>query len=206
VAVRAVLLDLGGVVCRFRPERRLAALAAASGLEPDEVQARVWGSGLDERLDAGGLSAAEAHRAVSDALGAPLDPGALSAAWVLAFEPDAAVLAVVDHVRRHVPTGLLTDNGPTLLEALPHYLPEVAARFDWLLFSCALGARKPAPEVFERAAARVGAAPGEVLLVDDAPANVAGARAAGLGALLYAGPAGLSEALARAGVAGAGSG
>ena len=56
---------------------------------------------------------------------------------------------------------------------------EVAALFDAVVLRSALGARKPDPEVFRRAAARLGLKPQECVVVDDHLANVRGARAAG---------------------------
>ncbi len=202
MSIAVILFDLGGVVCRFRPERRLAALAAASGLPADEVDARLWRSGFDAACDRGAYDAAEAHRAIAARLGVRLDFAALGAMWARAWEPDAAVLALVDALRSRVRTGLLTDNGPILREAMPRRLPEVVSRFDWLFFSCELGAVKPAPELFGRVLARLGCRAPDVLLVDDAARNVEGARAVGLSACLYRDPATLATELARHGLPG----
>jgi putative hydrolase of the HAD superfamily len=54
--------------------------------------------------------------------------------------------------------------------------------FDVSCYSCELGATKPEAAYFDRAVAMIGAAPGDVLFVDDNPANVVGARATGLAA------------------------
>lgn len=200
MTIQVALFDLGGVVCRFRPDRRLAALARASGLTEGEVHARIWGSGLDERCDRGEYDAAGAHRAIGEALSLALDRRALQVLWTLAFEPDPAVLSIVDGVREAVPTGLLTDNGPLLLESMPGLLPEVARRFDWLFFSCALGARKPSAELFGQVVARTGCPPGALLLIDDSAPNVAGAIACGLQACLYTEPRALARELGARGL------
>ena len=55
-----VFFDLGSVVCRFYPERRLAAIRAATGLDEREIHERIWGSGLDDRMDRGRYSLDEA--------------------------------------------------------------------------------------------------------------------------------------------------
>ena len=70
--VVVLLVDLGGLACRFRPEERLHALARAASLAEAEVQARIWDSGLDARMDRGDLSLHGAHRAMCDALGVEL--------------------------------------------------------------------------------------------------------------------------------------
>jgi hypothetical protein len=135
-----IFFDLGSVVCRFHPARRLAALAAATGLAEPDIHERIWGSGLDADMDGGRYTFEEACGAVADALGCAIPRETLLAAWALASEPDPEVLAVVDALRRERRTALLSDNGPLLLAALPRYLPELAPRFDPLCFSSELGA------------------------------------------------------------------
>ena len=61
----------------------------------------------------------------------------------------------------------------------------LADHFDTLAYSCELGAAKPEVEFFERALAQFGAEPGQVLFIDDTPANVEGARQAGLASELW---------------------
>jgi FMN phosphatase YigB (HAD superfamily) len=148
--IEVVLFDLGGVVCDFCPTRRLAALAAASGLPESEVYARIWSSGLDADCDAGRYTPAAAHRRIADALGVTITVETLTSLWTLAFEPRADVLTIVDDARARARTGLLTDNGPILLAAMPTAFPEIARRFEWLFFSCALKATKPSRPISTR--------------------------------------------------------
>jgi FMN phosphatase YigB (HAD superfamily) len=74
------------------------------------------------------------------------------------------------------------------------HVPWIFERFPSLRFftdcacSCYLGASKPSAEFFDRALARFGLEPGACLFVDDRPENVAGAEAAGIRSILYAGP------------------
>lgn len=80
-----------------------------------------------------------------------------------------------------VATALVTD---------AHGVPDAcAALFDLVVLGPALGARKPDPELFRRVAARLGLDPGQCVVVDDLPANVAGARAAGAVVVRHLGPA-----------------
>ena len=180
MAARGVLFDLGGVVCRFRPERRLAALAAASPLPAAEIHARLWGSGFDAECDRGRHTAREMHARAADLARLKMSYEEFRAAWALAFEPDPEVLDVVEAIRPRVRTALLTDNGPVLREAMPLLFPEIARLLDPLLFSCDLGALKPSPALFDAALRRLGLPPGDVLLVDDSPRVVEGARAFGV--------------------------
>ena len=54
--------------------------------------------------------------------------------------------------------------------------------FDTSCYSYDLGVAKPHPDFFIRAAHRIGADPSTILLIDDSPRNVEGARSAGMAA------------------------
>ncbi len=195
-----VLFDLGGVVCRFLPERRLERLARASGKPAAEVRRLLFESGFSARCDRGELGAVEMHAEACRCLGTRLPYAEFRRLWASAFEPEPSVLALVERVRRVRATGLLTDNAAVLREALAHELAEVGRRFDPLLFSCELRARKPEPELFRAALARAGRGPEEVLFVDDVEANVAAAADLGIAALHFRGAAALGRELAAAGL------
>ncbi|MFN8556007.1 MAG: HAD family phosphatase [Dehalococcoidia bacterium] len=197
MAITTVIFDLGGVVCGFRPERRLAALAAACDLPPEAIQQCIWGSGFDADCDRGRFTATEVYEQARQMLGLRMPYAGFRAAWVAAFEPDVDVLALVDRLRPRLRTALLTDNGPVLRDALPALLPEVAHRFDPLLFSCDLGALKPSREAFATALDRLETPAERTLLIDDAPANVEGARACGMAAFRFTSVADLASALRR---------
>ena len=120
----------------------------------------------------------------------------LQSLWVLAFEPDEVVLTLVDRVRRHTRTGLLTNNPPLLLDALANFLPQVRRRFEPLLLSYEFGAMKPSAALFAAVLTRLGQPAHEILLIDDTAANIDEARAAGMHACLFTTVASLRAALA----------
>jgi FMN phosphatase YigB (HAD superfamily) len=63
------------------------------------------------------------------------------------------------------------------------------------------GVAKPKPEAFRLVCDRMGLAPGQLLFVDDSPANIAAAEALGFHTHLFADPADLAPALQRLGLA-----
>jgi len=72
----------------------------------------------------------------------------------------------------------------------------LAAHFEEIVYSAALGVCKPERVFFTNAQARMGVTVAQsILLVDDTPANVDGARMAGWRAMLYRGPQSLAQAL-----------
>lgn len=76
----------------------------------------------------------------------------------------------------------------------PVWVEQLAAevlgdRFDRVLASCHLGARKPDPRFYERLLTELGLAPRQVAFVDDREVNVAAARELGLPAHRFEGAA-----------------
>ncbi|MFJ7069571.1 HAD family hydrolase [Streptomyces sp. NPDC101115] len=192
---KVILFDLGDVVCRFHPQRRLATLAAACGVSPEQAERTLYDSGLVDRWDLGLASPAEIHATLREELGYPGDLPALHQVWCSAFETDPRMLALVDGLRPPHRTALLTNNDLLVMEALPEVLPEVASRFDALLFSGLLMAAKPDSAAYHRALDLVDCSPGEAVFIDDKPANVAGAEAAGITAIHFTGAEELGAAL-----------
>ena len=67
---------------------------------------------------------------------------------------------------------------------------------DGIIYSAALGCRKPTAAFFDQAAAIAGAEPADIVLVDDTLANIEGARQRGWNAVHWTNERPLAEALA----------
>jgi putative hydrolase of the HAD superfamily len=198
--VTTVLFDLGGVICRFHPERRLLALAADCGLEGRELRTRIWDSGFDRDCDRGRYTAQEMYQRIQAILGLQASYTEFRRIWALAFEPDPAVLALVDWLKPDIRRGLLTDNGPVLRDAMSTLFPEINRRLEPLLFSCELGALKPTTELFTSVLARLNQRAQQILVVDDSPQVVQGAITFGFHAYLYNSPGALQRELTKYGL------
>jgi len=196
-----LVMDLGGVTCRWLPDRRLTALSELCGLPADTIDQLIFQSGFDDAGERGRFSLEEFAAELLGLLGlAPIPDlhDAARAAWAAAFEPDARVLKLIRTAR--CPAALFTNNGPLLEAALVDDLTEVGGAFDQLLFSWRLGTTKPDPLAFERATARLDVDPGAIFFVDDSQANVDAARSAGWQAHRYTNSLDLQAALTDAGL------
>lgn len=182
---RTVLFDLGGVVCEFQHERRLAALARASALSADEVHQRLFASGFDLECDRGRYSLEQQCAELSTRLKVTSTPRQLAALWAEAFTPDADVVALVSRVRCRAITATLTNNGPLVHLMLGELFADVAACFDQLCFSYQVMATKPEPRAFLGTLERLGFTPEQCVFVDDAEQNVLSARAVGIDAIRF---------------------
>jgi putative hydrolase of the HAD superfamily len=72
--------------------------------------------------------------------------------------------------------------------------------FDAVINSARVRLAKPDPRIFQLAADKVGCAPADCVFVDDTPGHVEAARALGMTAFDFAGPADLRARLAELGL------
>ncbi|MCT9078700.1 HAD-IA family hydrolase [Streptomyces fulvoviolaceus] len=184
MAIAALVLDAGGVLVRQGPMHARADWETDHGRPPGfltEALGRAIGAGWEggRSLDAihgallslTGLPAAELP-SLLDVLGAHevLDPGLVGFLRRLRPRYRTAILANAGAGRR----AELTRLGAVEL-------------VDLVVVSAEEGISKPDPDIYVRTAGRLEVPPGECLFVDDKPANVAGAKDAGMRAVLFTG-------------------
>ena len=175
---RAVLLDLGNVLAFHDNALLFQRLGARAGLGGAEVERRLsgpeWTAANRGQLDAEGI-----RRFVCDALGVALDAGEFAALWSCHFTVHEAVLPRVEGLVGRVRLVLVSNTNVLHVEWLRPRLP-VLERFDGLVLSCAVGAVKPEPAIYQEALRRAGCAPEEAAFFDDLPEYVQAANALGL--------------------------
>jgi len=114
------------------------------------------------------------------------DPTAAAHAWASStWRIDLGVMELVAAVRDVVPVVLLSNASTRLLSDLER--SDILGEFDAAISSADIRAAKPDPAAFEAAARAAGVPLERCLFVDDTPANVEGAKAAGMQAVLYTG-------------------
>lgn len=200
--ITLVVFDMDGVLATLDRLKRNQWLAEATGRPPSHFDATIWHSDFEPSAEAGAYPEPTAYLAeFNRRSGCSLSREAWIEARRQAMTPLPGTLALVRELQRAVEIALLTNNGSLLKATLPELFPEAWALFgERAHVSCELGARKPERAVFERLLARYAVKPREALLVDDDPANVEGARLAGLQAHLFKDPAALRKELRRRGL------
>jgi putative hydrolase of the HAD superfamily len=196
-----ILLDLNGVLYHYDRAARINRLAAASRCSHAQIKAGVWESGFEDSGDAGSFDADTYLRRFGTAIGYQLSEAEWVHALQAAIAPIEANLALLPRIRGGVGCAVLTNNNLLVQRHFAALYPEVAARVGQdAHVSAEFGARKPDPEAFLRCLGRIGAAPEDVLFIDDSDANVAGARAAGLAGYHATSPDGLATELRARGI------
>lgn len=191
-----LLLDVDGVLVQYQRAQRVLHLAQALAMEPQDVQAALYDSGLEAAHDRGVLDGPAYLAQLGALLGRAVDVATWTAARKAASHPQSTVLQRLETLQ--VPMAVLTNNGVLMKQALPTLLPELFPALQGRVFCSAdFGLRKPAPVVFLRTLQALGVAPVHTLFVDDLFANVRGARAAGLHAETVRDGRGLGKVLKR---------
>jgi putative hydrolase of the HAD superfamily len=197
VTVRAVVLDLGGVLTDS-PLDAFAAYEAEASL-PAGLIRRLNSTGPDTnawaRFERGELDVAgfrAAFEAEAAAAGHSVDAGRVLAALAGALRP-----AMVEAVRRlraaGFPLALLSNNVAPMERTGP--LGELLALFDAVVESSVEGVRKPEPEIYTRALQRLSEAVGrpvaaaDCAYLDDLGINLKPARALGFTTVKVTDPA-----------------
>ena len=182
MARRHLLLDYGQVICTAQPPAEVAELAEVAALPTAEFSRRYWT--YRAPYDRGGSALAY----WTDILGAAPSATRLRRlveldlrSW-LHFDP--TVLGRLDafHVAG-TPLSLLSNAPRELADELAGR--EEFAAFEHLLFSADLTMVKPDPRIFHAAAERLGAAPEDIVFVDDRLENTAAAAGIGIHAITY---------------------
>jgi putative hydrolase of the HAD superfamily len=185
----ALLIDLDGVLRVWDPEPTAAA-ERAHGLPEGALEAAAFEWGRLLPAITGRISHDEWVAGVREALAAD-HPDADVAGAVRQWQSycgriDADVLDFVREVRaRGIPVALTTNATDRLGGDLAAH--GVAAEFDAIVSTAAVGAHKPTKDYFAAACAAVDKAPAQCLFVDDSDRNVRGARVAGLNAYRWNG-------------------
>jgi epoxide hydrolase-like predicted phosphatase len=190
--VQAVIFDFGGVFIDS-PFTALVEAARAEGLDPDVLLDVVFGPYDQDtdhpwhRLERGEIDLVVARDEIveiaTSRIGRPIEPFDLLAAMAGGRVRDPFVEYCRQQRTAGRRTGLLTNNAAEFEEFWRPMIP-LDELFDDVVDSSAVGLRKPDPRVYHLALERLGVAASETVFVDDAPGNVAGARAVGMRAVL----------------------
>lgn len=200
--VKAVLWDFGGVLTTS-PFDAFRAYEEANGLEPGFIRrlnatnphTNAWA-----RFERSEVSAAEfavLFEAEAEAAGGRVDAAALMSALRGELRPE--MVRAVERCRRHVKTGLLTNNFIAARaegegeEA--NVYQHVMDLFDVVVESSKVGYRKPDLRFYEMACELLAIDPTEAVFLDDLGVNLKPARAMGMRTIKVTDPAAALAAL-----------
>lgn len=182
--IEALLFDLGGVLIDIDVQRALRHWEPLSSLSRAQLQQRFTVDEALRRYECGEIDTATYIAHLRNELELDASDIDIVAGWnaILVSEIEPALQAVVT-ARTRLPCYAFSNTSPAHQIAWSSAFPRVVKAFDRLFLSFEIGARKPDTAAFRLVTDAIGKDAGRVLFFDDTPANVLGARDAGLQAV-----------------------
>jgi putative hydrolase of the HAD superfamily len=195
-----IYFDLGKVLLDFSFERMCGQLAAAAGIQPQQVK-NVLGAELQVDYETGKLDSRAFHERFCRETGTRPEYDAFFRGFNEIFTPIRSMLPVVGQLyQAGYPLGVLSNTCEGHWNYCLRRYGMLRELFSVYALSYEIGAMKPSAAIFCRAAALAACQPEEIFYADDIAANVAGARNAGLDAVVYTSTAELVKELRARGV------
>jgi glucose-1-phosphatase len=183
--VRALLFDLGGVVFSLDFRRAFRLWASRAGCNPRMIEERFSLDDAYEQHERGEIPASDYFAALRVSLGIDISDGDLIEGWNDVYlGPVSGMAEVLSIAQQHLPLFAFTNSNPTHKSVWEARYANELRTFHAIFVSSDLGSRKPDPEAFHLVARCMGFQPWEILFFDDSPANVDGARVAGMQTVL----------------------
>lgn len=196
---KAVFFDIGNVLVRFDLAGLVKDFAWAAGSSPWRVARLVWSRRLIDDVERGKLDGAGLHASVREQTGYAGDLGEFRRLWCGRFRLEERSAALFRKLARKRPVYLLSNTNALHWEHIRKRYA-FARQAAGAVLSFEAGARKPERAIYAAACAAAGVPPEDCLFIDDLKENVAGAKAAGMRALLFKTPARLEKDLAALGL------
>jgi putative hydrolase of the HAD superfamily len=183
-AIRGVIFDFGGVLIDMRWDVS-AELEAAHGLPRHALLETLYRTPTWREIERGqgDLLAwrAQAHRLLEEQAGRPLPR--LHDAWIAGRDLIRANVALARRLRPAYRTAILSNADHSLRARLRQL--GIHDLFDTIVSSAEEGVAKPEPEIYRRAAGRIGLPLEACVFVDDYETNVHAAEALGMRGVVY---------------------
>ena len=169
--VRFVYFDINGCLVRFF-HRAFSQVAEDTGASPDLIETTFWH--YNDAVCRGEMSLEEFNEVTAKQLGtAAMD---WQKYYLEAIDPIEEMHELAKWARQYYGVGLLSNIMPGFIDTMlaSGMLPKTD--YTAIIDSSVVGTIKPEPQIYEIAQARAGVKPEEILLVDDARANLMAAE------------------------------
>jgi putative hydrolase of the HAD superfamily len=181
--IKAILLDIGGVLWHERGIPLHVNWAGRCGLSPREFDEIVYNSEWGSQALLGAITGEEMWEKIGNRLGLSLmetgqcEDEYWDGIW------DTEFLDFCRTLKAKYKLGILSNAESSARERAKAWVNESV--FDVIVLSSEVGVCKPDLRIFHRALAQLGAAASETVFVDDRERNVKGAKALGIHAIHY---------------------
>ncbi len=179
--IDAILFDLGNVVVEVDFRRTFRRWADSSGVPLSLIHERWSEDDAYRAHETGSLGFDGYVEAMTERLGVTMSRGDWENGWNDVFVgPYPGVQKALAALSGRVPLYAFTNTNPTHEAEWRARYPHALVHFQDIFVSSRMGMRKPDQVAFEWVVEAMDTAPERILFLDDHPANVDGARRAGL--------------------------
>jgi putative hydrolase of the HAD superfamily len=188
IPVDALVLDYGEVLCEPASDGAMVAMAGETGIEPARFRELYWR--LREDYDRGTLDGPAYWTRLAAEAGVVLSADGMSRLIALDVDAWTRVDArMFEWVNEQLAGGMKVSLLSNMVLEIKRQLLELGlfGAFTNVTFSCDVGSVKPEPAIYRHLLAKLGVSPERVLLIDDRPANIAGAGAVGMRGIVFRG-------------------
>lgn len=182
---KAILFDLGNVIIPFDIKIAYRQMAERCNCSPEEVSARIRGTGLVAPFEKGEIAPEPFVRELSAALRLKLTYQEFCEWWNCVFLPEPLVPeALLEDLAARYRLLALSNTNPIHFETFEKAYP-LLRHFDDYVLSYQVGAAKPEAKIYREAISRAQCNPEECFFIDDLTVNVEAAREHGMGAIQF---------------------
>lgn len=185
MAIQTIIFDFGNVVAFFSYRKAAEQMAAYSPLGADAILDWTFKSDLERVYEAGQISTEDLFERARQGLHLSCSFEQFARAFCDMFAPNADVERLIPRLKGKVRLLLLSNTNDLHAHWFRREYADTLAYFDDLILSHEVGVRKPDCRIYQVCIERAGCSAAECLFIDDMPANVDGAIACGLQALVY---------------------
>jgi putative hydrolase of the HAD superfamily len=188
--LRAVIFDIGRVLVKLDIARAIAGLGEGISLSPEELWSAIQTDPRWNDWQEGRISPHDWHLYIAKRLGSPLKFNQFRDAWNCTLDPQPIqsddLFAVLARTKR---LALVSNTDPIHVA----YLEANFGFFQFFpaatrIYSCAVGASKPSPVIFQAALQAAKAKAPEAVFIDDILEYIQAARALGMNGIHYQNP------------------
>ena len=199
--IRTVIFDLGNVIIPFDFGKAYALMTERTGLEKEEIRARIASTTLVRDFESGKISTPDFVHRLTSLLGHPMSDADFEPIWGSIFERETLVSdSLPETLRANGYRLLVLSNTNDLHMRFVRKRYPILRHFHHLVLSHEVGAQKPSDQIYDAAIANAGCAPRECFFTDDIAAYVEGARGKGINAVQFQNEQQLRDALTAHGV------
>lgn len=198
--LRAIIFDIGRVLVRVDVARAMQGLASGTSLTPSELWSAIEKDPRWPDWQEGRIKPRDWYHHLANRLGGGLTFEQFTEVWNRALDPipiheDSLFKSLSPRYR----LALLSNTDPIHVRHLESTY-SFFAYFPSRIYSCAVGASKPAPLIYRESLRAVKARAEEALYIDDIAVYVEAAQRLGMKAIQFQSPAQLASALQSFGV------